>query len=418
MSLYYYNTDREIRIGDRVIMRGSRDDIDFDFETERRGTVYATVIKLRTYELGVQFDRSIRNAHSLDGTVPYGFGYWVDPVNVEPYYIDEPGVIRCIKCRSVMSAPSSVGGRLFKKMHICDDCLKREIGQVHGYHYAKRLAYRIDPDNITLGGEIEIDSPSRNWDDDEDAIDRNDFALDCVKYAIRNNYELFMSYENDGSLNEDGVECVTAPLTLKEWRSDSVKNQLDNLFSLADEYGFDFRKNNNAGLHVHIGRKSLCGGDREISDAVGLLMGWGATRLWDKGLRDLADRDENDYCTAYNHNRDLDECGGKGLRDTLATCDRYYFVNITNDKTLELRIFNRATCYEDVLLAVDVCYMLAKWATKKINAYLKRNSYSAKSKDFTDALSYADRLDWSALVKFSKYPDITLPRMRAVGILV
>ena len=69
-----------------------------------------------------------------------------------------------------------------------------------------------------------------------------------------------------------------------------------------------------------------------------------------------------------------------------------------------------------MLVAVDVCYMLGKWATKKINAFLKRNSYSAKSKDFTDALAYADKLTWAALVKYSKFPEVTLPAMRKAGI--
>lgn len=404
--MYYYGTAREICIGDRVEMVGRCDSINFDYESRENGTLYATIRTfLGPHECGVEFDRRVLCAHDLSGLTERGRGYYVCYRNLKFVGDSTPGAVRCRNCGEVISAPSVLASRLYKNTPMCDKCVCETIGVVHGYHFAKGLRYDVDPDRITCGAEIEIDA------DYNDGADRREFVKECVKYARDNKYPLFMSYETDGSLNDDGVECVTAPLTLRDWKDESVKNQLDFMFNNAEDFGFNFSKNNHAGLHIHIGRKSLCGDDREVSDAIGLLMGWAVTRLWNNGFKKLAGRDTNRYCKGYDRDGD-----GKGLKDTGAVCDRYYFVNIQNSKTLELRVFNRATCYEDVLLAIDTCYMLAKWATKKINAYLKRNSYSAKSRDFTDALSYADRLDWSALVKFSKYPEITLRRMRAVGI--
>lgn len=406
MTRYYAGTTREIREGDIVIGRGVVDGYPVD---GMRGRVIDNLPCGSEYVACVDFTMS--NGRSR---------WWVGLSNLVPAdgVPMEDGKKFCYCCGRVIDNNSRgrLGVRLYKRGDKCENCIAEEIGQVHGYHFAKNLAYNITRDKITFGAEIEIDSPRRDWD--EDGIDRDAFVDECVEYARANNYPLIMSYENDGSLNEDGVECVTCPLTVDEWKSDEVKKQIRYLLDNADEYGFDFKPENNAGLHIHVGRKDLCGSDRAVSDAVGLLMGWACTRLWDAGLSDLVGRESNSYCRPLNEGYYGDKREPAGLRDTIACDDRYTFVNIQNASTLELRIFNRATCYEDVAVALDVCYMLGKWATKKINAFLKRNSYAARSKEFCDALEYADRVTWASLVKFSKFPEITLPRMRSVGINV
>lgn len=402
MAFYYEGTTREISVGDEVVGRGVCD--------ERRLTgLVGTVKEIRStysyrgYVALVKFETG-----DTDYEDYFDCGYftwWVCPEHIRPRDAMAEGT--CYSCGGVLDKKSKLGSRLYKHGGLCDDCIAREIGTVHSYHFGKKLKYNVCADKITFGAEIEIDAP-RCFDEDAS----EELARDCVKYARKKGYALINHFENDGSLRDGGVECPLAPLTIDDFKSDAVKAQLNYLFDRADELGFDFDADNHAGLHIHIGRKSLCGDDRSISDAVGLLMGWAISRLWDKGFNELCGRENLEYCKLFDAEKD-----GNGLRDTYATDDRYYCVNITNTRTIEMRIFNNATCYEDVILAVDVCYMLAKWSTKKINAFLKRGSYSAKSRDFTDALAYADRLTWSALVKYSKFPEITIKRMRACGIV-
>lgn len=404
----YLNSSREIRIGDRVRGIGT-----FVGRRLQGLTGRVACIDYMGYDVGVEWECDGFNGHNLNGRILSDRGLYVYARHLE--YIGEGDVSdatlddapRCYNCNGLIDSAVKLGSRLYKDNPMCPRCIKRKIGTVHGYHFGKNLRYNISR-GITLGVEVEIDG---SYDLECDA--RDELARECIDYAVENNYALVTTYETDGSLCDGGVECVSVPLTLDEWRSAEVRAQYEYLFERADEYGFDFSSDNNAGLHVHIGRKDLCGDDRDISDAVGLLMGWAVSRLWDRGFSELAGRDETDYChnlAGYNN--------GNGLNDTSARYDRYYFVNIQNSKTIELRVFNRATSYEDVLVAVDTCYMLGKWATKKINAFLKRGSYSAKAKDFTDALAYADRITWDALVKYSKFPELTLPRMRKAGINV
>lgn len=367
------------------------------------------------YCAAVEWDDNI-GGHTIGGMCSDGHGLYV-PASAIRYAGESAGEstrapqeTRCRLCGKVLNKKSVLGTRLFKNGGFCDDCIESEIAVVHSYHTAKNYKYNVCPDDITFGFEAEIDgSQDFGWDNAE----RDELVADAVEYARNHNYPLICTYENDGSLTNGGVECVSAPLTIKDLKSDAVKNQIDFLFRRAEEIGFDFRDGNHAGLHIHIGRKSLCGDERAVSDAVGLLMGWAVSRLWSKGFKKLSRRLDCGYC------KDYAEIGhGNGLRDTFAVSDRYYAVNIQNAKTIELRVFNCACTYEDIVLAVDVCYMLAKWATKKIQAFLKRDSYSAKSKDFTDALAYADRITWDALVKYSKFPEYTLPAMRRAGINV
>ena len=369
---------------------------------------------LGSHDAGIEFDNRHDVMHSLGGRVRNGHGYYVWARNLEYIGTDEavapaPSVAVCENCCRPVAEKSRLGLRLFKDKCICDNCVRNIIGEVHGYHYGKKLKYNTCADKITFGFEGEIDG---HWSLTES--DRDELVRSCIDYARDNKYALVGSFETDGSLSDYGVEFVSAPLTIDDLKTDEVKNQINYMFARADDMGFNFDEDNNAGLHVHIGRKSLCGDDNGVSNAVGLLMGWAVSRLWERGFAELSGRKNTEYCHLY----DKEDERGNGLMDTGAYYDRYYAVNIQNSRTIELRIFNRATCYEDVLVAIDTCYMLAKWATKKINAFLKRGSYSAKMHEFTDALCYADRVSWEALVKYSKFPEVTLPRMRKAGINV
>lgn len=407
---FYMGTDREIRVGDRVRVIGECDAIDFG-DDGRLGTV--RIVGHWPHSAGVEFDEFDGIMHSLGGMVRNGYGYYLYRSNLR--YIgedvavsvsDEDVARKCRYCNCEITPDMKLGARLFRDTPICDRCAASRIGEVHSYHFGKGLKYAYAKDKITLGCEIEIDD--RDDDGDRDAV-----INDVIRCARDNKYALIMSHESDGSLDGYGFENVTAPLTIDEWRSDEVREQIRTLIDSAYDNGFAFDEYDHAGLHVHIGRKDLCGNDRAKSDAVGLLMGWSVSRLWSKGFEELSRRNNTEYTHLY------DEYGrGKnGLYDTPASeCDRYYAVNIENSKTIELRIFKGARSLEDVLVAVDVCYMLAKWAVKKINAFNKRGSYSAKAHRYDDALEYADRITWSALVKYSKFPEVTLPAMREAGI--
>lgn len=389
---YYVGTTQEVCVGDRIIGAGRMDGRTLDGLS---GTIREIIRDSGYHAILVRFNSE-----------RYGtFDWYVNFENVRPALDVASGTRICMRCGAEIPRRAKLGARLYARTCMCDDCVANELKSIQGYHFGKEsLSYAYAKDKITLGVEIELDDP-------ESEADGRAVIRDTIDYARDNNMPCLMSHERDGSLYGAGFESVTAPLTIAEWGSDAIRGQLNAFFESAKDNGFNFYSDDHAGLHVHIGRKDLCGTDRAKSDAVGLLMGWAVTRLWGDGFEALSRREDLDYCNTFGD-------GDKGLYDTNAVCDRYYAVNIGNSKTIELRIFKGARNADDVLVAVDVCYMLAKWATKKINAFGKRVSYSAKAGKFDDALVYADRVTWSALVKYSKFPDVTLPAMRSAGISV
>ena len=390
MAVFYLNTNREICEGDEVVGLRTRDRRDL---TGSRGVVTWVNTRPVHDESSYACDVRFTDTHYGDFSWSVCLG---DIMLADMVGSDVRSLPRRCACGCEITKDMVLGSRL-NRYGMCDDCAKNYALTVECYHNAKGLPYAYAKDKITIGVEIEIDDPM-----DEGC--RENVLEDMYYFARDNKYPLIMTAERDGSLNGDGMEMVSVPLTVAEWGSDMVKSQLNMLFDSADDNGFKLNGRTSSGLHVHIGRKDLCGMDREKSNAVGLLMGWAVTRLWDKGFKKLSRRTCLDYCHLLDNH---DTCNG--LLDTSACYDRYYAVNIENSKTIELRIFKGARCMEDVLVAVDVCYMLAKWATKKINAFEKRNSYSAKAKRYDDCLEYADRLTWSGLVKYSKFPEVNLP---------
>ena len=390
MAVYYANGN-EICIGDAVVGVGICDHRDLT------GLV-GEVITLERYP----------GQYSYACEVDFGnWTWWVYARNIMPKNtVNENGTPTCLRCGREITTDMRLGMRLHKKALRCDECIADEVGKVHNYHFSKALDYKMTLGKITLGAEIEIDDPDNEGD-------RDATIRDLMRYARTRKYPLIMTHEDDGSLSDSGFENVTVPLTLDEWKSDAVLGQLATLFESAENNGYYLaHPHSHAGLHVHIGRKDLCGDDKKKSDAVGLLMGWAVARLWDSGFNRLSRRDCLDYCHLYDE--EIED--PNGLYDTEYADDRYGAVNIQNSKTIELRIFSGASSVDDVILAVDMCYMLAKWATKKINAYGKRKTYSARGGKYDDALEYADRLTWSALAKYSKFPEITLKRMRECNI--
>ena len=400
--MFYYGSEREINVGDRVRCIGSWDGLRIDELT-------GTVRDINSCDIGIEFDGEIPRGHDL-GAYRTDRGWYVTRrqvifVSDVPTEVDE-GKKNCRHCGKVLDKSAfTLGAVMFP--HYCDDCVRDKLKITHKYHWGRdTIKYACEKGKITLGAEIEIDDYEQ--DGDADAI-----LGEVLRSAERMHMPAILHGENDGSLSGNGVECVTAPLTVKQWASDGVREQIRVLLDSACKNGFTFDENDNAGLHVHIGRKELCGDDRAVSDAVGLLMGWAVTALWNKGFDRLSRRNDIEYAHLFT-----DDCKLRSLYNTSALCDRYYCVNIQNRNTLELRIFKGARTVDDVLLAVDMCYMLAKWATKKINAFMKRGAYTVRDGKYDDATEYAERVTWGALVKYSKFPEITLPEMRKYGINV
>lgn len=153
-----------------------------------------------------------------------------------------------------------------------------------------------------------------------------------------------MYYKHDGSL-DDGIECVTHPMTLHYHR---FEFPWESLCKKAVELGYKSHDTSTCGLHVHVSRNAL-GDTQDEQDATIARILYFFERNWDWLLK-FSRRTEgqlNRWAARYVH-RDTVEEYHKDVKN--CNCNRYMCVNLQNEDTVEFRIF-RGTLKVSTILA-------------------------------------------------------------------
>ena len=187
-----------------------------------------------------------------------------------------------------------------------------------------------------LGIELEIDREYSDPSKQQLCLNALDELFDDRAY-----------FKHDGSLNH-GIEIVTLPHSIEEF----YKLPWREILGACISYGYSSHEIGTCGLHVHISR-TMFGDDEDTqADNIAKLMQF-YNLYWDDIVR-VSRRTKSQveqWANKYNVVR----------RDTLKKWagkkewyrNRYMAVNITNDKTVEIRI-NRGTLkYETFLATID-----------------------------------------------------------------
>lgn len=168
------------------------------------------------------------------------------------------------------------------------------------------------PDKLFYGIELE----TRSWSPDNLI---HNAELICEDYVLKK----FMILTEDGSIgkyddNYCNFEIVTAPATISEH-----KKHWEKFFSL-DFKGLTSWKSGSCGMHVHVSRNALS--PLQIGKLVVFV-----NKSFNKDfITTIAGRYNNDYAKIKN----------KRLTDGVKHhSDRYEAINLTNDNTIEFRLF-------------------------------------------------------------------------------
>ena len=267
-------------------------------------------------------------------------------------------------CCGNLTAKPSAQKREFFRGELCPDCARQKLEQVYPYHGA-RFGW-MEPTEaqrktrLYMGAEIEIDGG------DEDS------EFSRVLHAVSSAPALGHA-ERDGSLDY-GAEYITTPATWEGWQD--RRAALDALFAAACEEGYRPGETTTAGLHIHVDRAYI-GNNRAYTDLVGLYMYHGVRRLFRMGLKSACRRfcGENegaDMSDVLHYCRITDMAANMYAGETLAE-SRYFAVNITNEKTIEIRLFAGARNTEDVLFALDFAQALTRWARNAVAAMAEKS---------------------------------------------
>ena len=231
---------------------------------------------------------------------------------------------------------------------------------IHNYHHSHRTArtyYKLSRNGalktmsnpgatLLVGVEDEVEC-SGNAERLSDRVD-----------ALMGN---LATCEHDGSL-WSGFEVITQPATVDAF-CDAFK--LDELCELLDSNGAQSHNTETCGLHVHVSRAAL-GHTEQARDMVGAKLLVLMDKFTDQLVK-FARRDwtQSRWAPKYSCFNAEGEQSTKRLLSKYKPCkdsgDRYHALNLTNEATIEFRIF-RGTLNPLALKAtVQLCEVLVRY---------------------------------------------------------
>lgn len=206
---------------------------------------------------------------------------------------------------------------------LCPECAKRDYVLPYHRYYPRPIFYTKDTmQPLFLGVELEIDGAGES-----DRTVKNIYK----KFPELKNYCYF---SHDGSLN-DGLEIIFHPMDLAVYKEN--KPLFEQFFAYLRSLGYLSHNTSTCGLHIHINR-DFYKTDRKQEVGLSKML-----FVWEKYWSDIllfsrrvskakierfakkVDEPIRSFITRWNKTREHD--------------GHYYSINLTNEKTIEFRIF-------------------------------------------------------------------------------
>ena len=299
----------------------------------------------------------------------------------ERFFIDEI-IFTCADCGYLEH--NDYGGQVYNDESVCDRCLSDD------YVYSEAQDTYISHDDYSSEMEEENhrdDEYVYEWDYDvanelgfkylpnqdkkttitygiELEVERRRNAYDSISELVHDEVYDFARLKSDGSLS-NGFEIVTTPCSYeyqKEKWSKFLKSDL-----IKQLRGW---KTDTAGLHIHIGKKQLK--PSEIGKLLIFINSEENTQLID----DIAGRTSHQWAKKYP----------KKITDSLyrtSRDDRYEAVNMSNEHTVELRIFKSNLSHNGFMRVLEFADALVHFA--------KQTGLSGMSLHYKSFLRYMEQ---------------------------
>lgn len=214
----------------------------------------------------------------------------------------------------------------------CTACYRNVMDGIHDYYFKPTpIFYGQGP--RFFGVELEIDGAGEDRDN----------ARELLGIANRENQLIYCKH--DGSL-DDGFEIVTHPMSL-EFHQNTMP--WAELLQEAISMGYTSHQATTCGLHVHVSRAAF-GCDEEEQDEVIARILYFFERFWEELLRfsRRTPRQLDRWAARYGYKEQPGEILNLAKRHK--PNGRYACVNLTNEDTIEFRIF-RGTLKLNTLIA-------------------------------------------------------------------
>lgn len=208
-----------------------------------------------------------------------------------------------------------------------------------------------------LGFELEIEN---------NEYDEYDEMRDEVCENICSEMDKEVYCKHDGSLNETGIEIVSHPMTLEYLMS--RKNDTSRLFDYLLGEGYESHNTDHCGLHFHVSRTAL--GDDP--DLVEVRIMYVIEKFWEEIVRFTRRKRESIERWASRNN----SCDFKVLENACkyqkdyGHSQRYHALNVTNEDTIEFRIFRGTLKLNTFIASAQFCAVVVKYCLEHTNEEL------------------------------------------------
>lgn len=221
----------------------------------------------------------------------------------------------------------------------CTECASRVIGGYHSHVYYKVGELNFTTNEFHKGVELEIENAKQE-------IDNDDMAL-----TLRDTYE-HLVFEHDGSLDY-GFEIITQPHTFELFK----KIPWETILNLCSSNGFRSHDTNTCGLHIHYSWNFFGTQIEEQNDNVGKVIAFYERHIDD--ILKLSRRTWGQYqrwAAGYDTEGNIEKCKECAKKNN----DRYRYINLSNNKTVEFRLGRGTLNYVSFMAWNDVHDCLVK----------------------------------------------------------
>ena len=219
----------------------------------------------------------------------------------------------------------------------CEDCYERARSRkyIHDYSYKPDPVFRGNGKRY-FGVELEIDNGGK----DEDNA--------CELLAVANKDCENIYIKTDSSLS-DGLEIVTHPMTL-DYHINSML--WEDICEMALELGYRSHNTKTSGLHIHVNRSALGSTIEEQEECIARILYFFESN-WCELLR--FSRRNSAQLKRWAKRYGWKENPIDVLYDAKNKCrERYTCVNITNNSTIEFRIFRGTLKYNTIIATLQL----------------------------------------------------------------
>ena len=305
-------------------------------------------------------------------------------------------VYRCNSCGGHFLHEESVRWDSREEVYYCTECQPYGcIGDYHDSHQDAIIFYpeKSSSDRVTaptrkisahIGGEIEVDT------DDAPRLSRSTMADHIVDIF---DDPRFFHFEDDGSLSEDGWENITQPCTLEYWLS--IRDKVTEMFRYLVSNKMSAHNVGTCGLHFHIDRVYF-GNEVQQDAAIAKLL-----YIFEKFRTELIkfsrrSRGQIKDWTKFLNVKERIPQGEEWIKNEVDKArrgkqyDRYMAVNLTNEDTVEIRLWRGTLNINTFYATLKFTFRLAELC-KTVHAIpLAKMSWEEILGDDPEILAYWD----------------------------